>query len=135
VKLTFTYLEAVISYMKDSVLEPYFVPGEEDLLAMTTQLKNVKNFNKQNIYKADGVVRLNKLDDMEILVLETASPFGVDERSKIAFANSKGMFALLSMLKTIADKYTFASVDELLGVTVVYIKKGDIYASLYFKRD
>lgn len=68
--------------MKQNPLEPYFVPGEEELLAMTNQLKQYKNFNMRKFYKADGAIRLNKLDDLEILVLETADPFQVNEHAK-----------------------------------------------------
>jgi hypothetical protein len=41
---------------------------------------------------------------------------------KITFDNSKGMFALLAMLKNIADKYTFASVDEFRKLKLHFVQ-------------
>ncbi|KAI8091240.1 uncharacterized protein B0P05DRAFT_462896 [Gilbertella persicaria] len=111
--MIFPCLEAMLSLMKDNDFEPYFVPGEDELEAMTKQLKKMGGKgDKRKIYKADGVIRLAQEDDLEILVLETAGAFGHDDHAKAAFDNSKGMFASLAMLKTIADKYKFASVTE-----------------------
>ncbi|KAF1797067.1 hypothetical protein FB192DRAFT_1402009 [Mucor lusitanicus] len=80
---------------------------------MTIQLKKMgQKMDKRKIYKADGIIRLAAYKDLEVLVLETAGAFGVDENEKSTFDNSKGMFALLAMLKTIADQYKHASIEE-----------------------
>ncbi|KAG1167140.1 hypothetical protein G6F46_007308 [Rhizopus delemar] len=116
--MIFPAFQAMMTLMKKNGYEPYFIPGEEELVAMTVQLKRMGIMvNKRQIYRADGVVRLAAIKDLEVVVLETAGPFGSDDRSKSAFDNSKGMFALLVMLKTIADIFKQIStpvVDELL---------------------
>jgi hypothetical protein len=111
--MIFPCFEAMIALMKKNEQVSYFVPGEEELVAMTTQLKRPDfKVNKRKIYKADGVVRIDEFDDLEVLVLETAGPFGNDDHAKISFDNSKEMFALLAVLKKITDIYKYASVDE-----------------------
>ncbi|KAI8091227.1 uncharacterized protein B0P05DRAFT_624970, partial [Gilbertella persicaria] len=67
---------------------------------------------KKNI-QADKIIRLAELDDLEVLVLETAGAFGHEDHEKIAFDNSKGIFTLLAMLETVADNYKYASVESL----------------------
>ncbi|KAG1047906.1 hypothetical protein G6F43_009672 [Rhizopus delemar] len=118
--------------MKKNDYEPYFVPGEEELVAMTVQLKRMGVMvNKRQIYRADGVVRLAAIKDLEVVVLETAGPFGSDDRSKIAFDNSKGMFALLAMLKTIADMFKYASTDEFKKLKLYFVQISDKYLRLW----
>ncbi|KAI7888254.1 uncharacterized protein EV154DRAFT_518432 [Mucor mucedo] len=71
---------------------------------MKTQLKSTrKSEDQRKIYKADDVVRTT--GTLEILLLETAGPFNHIDLPKPSFDNSKGMFGLLFMLKTLADKY------------------------------
>ncbi|KAI7903809.1 uncharacterized protein BX663DRAFT_530525 [Cokeromyces recurvatus] len=111
--MVFPCLQAIATMMKKSEYMPYFVPGEEELVAMTVQLKEMGyKEDKRKIYRADGVLRLAKFSDLEVLVLETAGAFGYNDKAKIAFDNSKGMFALLAMLKTVADTFKYASADE-----------------------
>jgi hypothetical protein len=40
-----------------------------------------------------------------VLLLETAGSFQNKDERKISFDNIKGMFALLGMMKTVADRY------------------------------
>ncbi|KAG1050841.1 hypothetical protein G6F43_006907 [Rhizopus delemar] len=111
--MVFPCFEAVISMMKKNECTPYFVPGEDELEAMAAQLKKMgQKTDKRKIYKADGIIRLEAYKDLEVLILETAGAFGHEDHAKTAFDNSKGMFALLAMLKTIADRYKHASVEE-----------------------
>lgn len=92
--LIFPCLEAMVKLMKEHKQKPYFVPGEEGLELMASVLKNLgEKFDNRKIYKADGVVRLGGHEDTEILVLETAGPFNMDDNSKITFDNSKGMLS------------------------------------------
>ncbi|PHZ13764.1 uncharacterized protein RHIMIDRAFT_280416 [Rhizopus microsporus ATCC 52813] len=98
--------------VKKNGYEPYFVPREEELVAMTVQLKSMHaTFNKRQVYRVDGV-RLGAAEDVEVAILETAGPFKSDDKLKVTFDNSKGMLALLAMLKTIADMYKYALIDE-----------------------
>lgn len=82
--------------LKNSSSSPYFIPGEEELKAMTTQLSKMGKKKQSNYYKADEVVRLHEQDVLEVLLVETAGLFS-------SFDNSKSMFAFLAMQKKIAD--------------------------------
>lgn len=68
---------------------PFFLPGEEELVAMTVQLKTMKSkADHRKIYKADGIIR-NK-DDLEVMMVETAGKYGSTDNAKATFDNSKG---------------------------------------------
>ncbi|KAG0737745.1 hypothetical protein G6F23_010155 [Rhizopus arrhizus] len=119
----FPCFEAVLAMMKKNGHAPYFVPGEDELEAMTAQLKKWdKKQTSEKIYKADGIIRLETYMNLEVLILETAGAFGHEDCTKTAFDNSKGMFALLSMLKTIADKYKHASVEEFSKLKLYFVQ-------------
>ncbi|GAA5803792.1 hypothetical protein HPULCUR_009277 [Helicostylum pulchrum] len=60
-------IKEIMGLLKNSSSSPYFIPGEEELKAMTTQLSK-----------------------MEVLLVETAGLFS-------SFDNSKSMFAFLAM--------------------------------------
>lgn len=60
--------------------------------------------------------------DLEVLILETAGAFDHDDNSKTSFGNSKGMFALLAILKTIADQYNLASVEEFSKLKLFFVQ-------------
>ena len=110
--MIFPCFEAVLTMMKKHEHAPYFVPGEDELESMTAQLKKMgQKTDKRKIYKADGIIRL-----------ETAGAFGHEDYAKTAFDNSKGMFALLSMLKTIADQYKHASVEEFSKLKLYFVQ-------------
>ena len=98
---------------------PFFVPGEEGLNAMTSTSIKTKTDHRK-MYKADGIVR--DKDEQEVMIVETAGPFKKDDPRKIAFDSSKGMFALLAMLKTIADKHAFASCESFKKLELLYLQ-------------
>ncbi|CEG76075.1 hypothetical protein RMATCC62417_11017 [Rhizopus microsporus] len=105
-------LMATISVMEYQY-SSYFVRGEEDLTSMAIQLvKMGAKIDKRMIYKAGGVVRLTGLQNLEVMVLETADPYSRHDQTKTAFDNTKGMFALLAMLKTVADTFENAKVEQ-----------------------
>ncbi|ORE02726.1 hypothetical protein BCV72DRAFT_317094, partial [Rhizopus microsporus var. microsporus] len=81
--------------------------------------------DKRKIYNADGIICLAELGDLEALVLETAGAFDHGNHAKIAFDNSKGMFSLLAMLKTVADKYKHASADEFRPSKPYFVQLSD----------
>ena len=60
--------------------------------------------------------------DLEVLILETAGAFGHEDHAKTTFDNSKGMFALLAMLKTIADRYKHASVEGFSKLKLYFVQ-------------
>ncbi|ORE16848.1 hypothetical protein BCV71DRAFT_236337 [Rhizopus microsporus] len=94
----------------DQVMEP----GSDPYTSSSHNINNLtgQKTDKRKIYKADGIIRLETYMDLEVLILETASDFSHGNYPKTAFDNSKDTFALLSMLKTIADQYKHASVEE-----------------------
>ncbi|KAG1157186.1 hypothetical protein G6F37_006929 [Rhizopus arrhizus] len=123
---------SVLAMMKKNEHAPYFVPGEDELEAMTAQLKKMgQRTDKRKIYKADGIIRLERYMNLEVLILETAGAFGHEDYTKTAFDNSKGMFALLSMLKTIADQYKHASVEEFSKLKLYFVQPSGYHIRLW----
>ncbi|KAG1034125.1 hypothetical protein G6F43_013459 [Rhizopus delemar] len=117
-------LEATIDLLYNaSHSEPYYVPGEEPLEAMIQQLALVgSKVDRRKGYNADGVVRLRACYDVEVLLLETAGHFQSNDTRKICFDNSKGMFALLAMLKNIADRFSRASPEAFQKLKLYFIQ-------------
>ncbi|KAG1084253.1 hypothetical protein G6F42_021868 [Rhizopus arrhizus] len=112
----FSCFKAMLSMIKKNEHAPYFIPGEFELAAMTVQLKKMGfKADKRKIYKADGIIRLAELG-------ETAGAFGHGDHAKTSFDNSKGMFALLAMLKTVADYYKYASVEEFRKLKLYFVQ-------------
>ncbi|KAI9022744.1 hypothetical protein CLU79DRAFT_702078, partial [Phycomyces nitens] len=133
--MVYPCLEAMLGMMKGNIYKPYFIPGEDELAAMTVQLSKMGfKEDKRKIYKADGVIRLAELEDLEDLVLETARAFSHVDHAKTAFDNSKGMFALLAMLTTIADSYKHASVEEFRKLKLYFVQPSgrQYYKQLFY---
>jgi hypothetical protein len=109
-------------------MKPYYVPGEEPLNAMNKQLRIIgAKVDKRKVYLADGVVRLQELNDLEVLLLETSGSYQNKDERKISFDNIKGMFALLGMMKTVADQYSHASVESFQKLKLYYIQASGKY--------
>lgn len=73
--LIFPCCVAAVSMVQHKLV-PYFVPGEEEPVAMTTQLvKMGQKVDKCKIYKADGIVLLQGWGHLEVLLVETAGPY------------------------------------------------------------
>lgn len=100
---------------------PFFLPGEEKLAAMTKQIKTLKGkLDNRKVYKADGIVCHQ--NGLELMLLETAGSFKSNDAAKATFDNSKGMFGLLAMLKTIADRYHFASCESFKKLKLLFLQ-------------
>lgn len=115
-RLLYPCIEATVTFLKNtSELEP--------LRAMTEQLviigSKVDNGKK---YNADGIIRLRGLFDLEILLLETAGCFLNKDERKISFDNVKGVFALLAMIKTVADRFSYASVELFKKLKLYFVQ-------------
>lgn len=54
------------------------------------------------------------------MLLETAGVFKKDDGLKVALENSKGMFALLAILKTVSDKYSLARAESFKKLKLLY---------------
>lgn len=96
-------------------------PGEEELLSMTKQLQQQRQTDTWHKYNADGIVRFNQID--EILILETSSAYEKATSDKPAFDHYKAMFELLSVLRTLTEKYPYTPFDEykLLNIHFIHI--------------
>lgn len=121
--LLFPCLLATICLLqKKTVLGPVFVPGEEPLQAMSHVLEQSKvKTNGRKTYHADAIFRLGNLSGLEVLLPETAGPFKAANDRKMAFDNIKRMFALLAMVKTVADTFPYASVTTFRRLKLFFI--------------
>lgn len=90
---------------------------------MTKQLKAMGiEVDQRKVYKTGGIVRLN--ENEEVLLVETAGPYLNDNPTKLSLDNSKGMFGLLAMMKTIADKYRYCSKDIFKQLKLLFLQPG-----------
>lgn len=64
----------------------YSCEGEVCLQSMSTQLKSLNMMvDDRNMYKADGLIRLDGYKILEILILETSLHFGCADQRKSKF--------------------------------------------------
>lgn len=102
-----------------------FKMGEALLISMKKQLKDDDD---SNLYKADGIIKLYSLRELEVLLLETSSYFGSKDKTKASFDHHKGLFGALSMLKTIADEFYLGIAEVLSRVKVLFVHaSGTLY--------
>ncbi|KAI7858097.1 hypothetical protein BDC45DRAFT_434229 [Circinella umbellata] len=95
-----------------------FFPREEQLLSMTKQLKNNNTqYDERLCYKSDAKTGGN----MELVLLETSNSYDDTTNKKVNFDFHKGMFGTVAMLKTIADKYNYASFDSFKKLKLYFI--------------
>ncbi|KAG1055661.1 hypothetical protein G6F43_002404 [Rhizopus delemar] len=81
-----------------------FDVGERFLKAMGQQIKYIGiNTQSKSQYKADGIVSLYGVDNMEVLLLETSGHFKNDDQTKIPFDHHKALYGTLAMLKCAAN--------------------------------
>lgn len=122
--LAYPCLLATATFLQEATpLEPYFTPGEEPLQAMIQQLTIMgPKVDKRKTYNADGAIRLHELYDLETLLLETAGSFQSKDERKISFGNIKGMFALLAMMKTVADRFDYTSVELFKKLKLYFVQ-------------
>lgn len=121
--MVFPCFEVMLDMVKRNKHAPYFIPGEIELAAMTVQLTKMGlKTDKRKIYKVDATVRLAELGDLEVVILETAGAFGHEDHAKTSFDNSKRMFALLAMLKTVADHYKHAFAEEFRKLKLYFVR-------------
>ncbi|CAO3641510.1 unnamed protein product [Mucor hiemalis] len=63
--MLFPCFEALVDLMKSNKPIPYFIPGEYELDALTTQLEKMgQKLNKRKIFKADRIMRLENFHDV-----------------------------------------------------------------------
>ena len=102
-----------------------FFPGEEQLVYMTTQLRNNDcGYDERSYYKGDAILRcLNKKTggNMEIVLLETSNGYNNASDKKINFDFHKGMYGTVAMLKTIADRYNYAPFEFFKDLKLYFV--------------
>ncbi|CAO3614865.1 unnamed protein product [Mucor hiemalis] len=126
----FRFMNILLEQFEKHEAFPFFLPGEEELIAMSKQLQSFNlKLGDRKIYKADGIVR--DRNDLELMLLETTGSLGEEDPIKASLDNSKGMFALLSMLKTVADRYTFASCESFKKVKLLYLQASGCHIRLW----
>lgn len=81
--------------------------------------------DEKSCYKTDGLIKVFGFKKLELLVLETSGPYENTDRVKLKFDHHKGMFGMLAMLKTIADEYHFASVENFSKFKVFFLNGAD----------
>lgn len=77
--------------------------------------------NDKSQYKADGLIKLYGIKNLEVLLLETSGSFNNSDKVKINFDHHKGTFGSLAMLKTVADGFCFASVETFKKLKVFFV--------------
>ena len=107
-----------------------FIPGEVPLESMTTQLTNLKKTLAPNEkYYADGVVSYLNND---ICIYEASGPFGTKEKSKQNFDFHKALFGLLSCIATIAQSYSYASLETFSKLKLYFVQTKGIVIILHY---
>ncbi|CEG71361.1 hypothetical protein RMATCC62417_07106 [Rhizopus microsporus] len=103
---------------------------------MSKQLKlSGQQEDDRNCYKADGVFRLLKLCNIEVLLLEASGAYGSTDKTKKPFDHHKGMFGMLPMLKSTLDEFRYASVEIFDEVKVLFIHAAASCAAVNQKHD
>ncbi|KAJ8661500.1 hypothetical protein O0I10_002766 [Lichtheimia ornata] len=78
---------------------------------MSTQLNSQGLTNGRYRYCADGIISVDDFSGLEILLTEVSSGFGNSDTSKISFDHYKVLFGMLSMIRTLAQRYNKGSLD------------------------
>lgn len=99
-----------------------FRPGEVRSKPISKQLKKsgILKDDKYN-YLADGIIKLHGLKEIEILLIDTLWHLRCTGKSKHSFDHHKGIFGSLSMLKNIADVFSFAKLDTFSTIKIFFL--------------
>lgn len=89
---------------------------------MKAILKILSWADHRKSHLTDAIIRLNKLCGLEVFLLETAGFFNHKDQRKISFDNVKGMFALLATVKSVADTFSFASVESFKKLKLYFVQ-------------
>lgn len=74
--------------------------------------------SSDEMFKADGVVKTNNI---EICLLETSGPYGIQDRSRFGKDHVKGSFGALTFLRNILKKFYFASESTMHELRVLFV--------------
>jgi hypothetical protein len=109
---------------------PQFKVGETQLKSISKRKMNNSDeddsSDESTSYKANGIISLHTLNKLEILLLESSNHFGSTDSSKSSFDHHKGLYGALSMLKAIADNYSYGSLETFGKVKVFFVHAADM---------
>lgn len=129
---TWPYLHLIGKSINSHDCKGYFVQGQPFLESMSHQLKATGvSVNEKSQYKTDGMIKLFGLKNLELLLLETSGHFSNSDNVKIKLDHHKGIYGILAMLKCIADKYSFASVEKFSRVKVFFLHAAETKLHLW----
>ncbi|PHZ09865.1 uncharacterized protein RHIMIDRAFT_239980 [Rhizopus microsporus ATCC 52813] len=89
--------------------------------ALTAMKRQIKGDGDASIYLADDIIKLYGLCELEVPLLETSSHFGREDKAKSSFDHHKGLFGGLSMLKIIADKFSYGLIEAFSKLKVLFV--------------
>ncbi|CAO3679486.1 unnamed protein product [Rhizopus stolonifer] len=129
------YLHLIGKSINSHDCKGYFVQGQSLLESMSNQLKAAGvSVDEKSQYKTDGMIKLFGLKNLELLLLETSGHFSNRDNVKIKLDHHKGIYGILAMLKCIADKFTFASVEKFSRVKVFFLHAAETKLHLWSVR-
>jgi hypothetical protein len=105
-------LKLIIKFSKSrEESQTRFFYDKEKPMCVYEELKKFEpDLDRRNRCNADGVVRLGSYDDLEVMLLEASSKYGLNNKTKHAADHLKGQFALLGMFEKIANTYQRACI-------------------------
>lgn len=103
---------------------PEFKAGLALLKAVIIQLKDA---TEATLYKADSIITLYGIKQLEILVLETSSYFGSTDKTKRIFDHHKGVIGAVNMFRTISKKCTYGSVKTFAEIKIFFLHAAGMY--------
>ncbi|KAI9486425.1 MAG: hypothetical protein EXX96DRAFT_626596 [Benjaminiella poitrasii] len=98
-----------------------FLPEVVELKAMTTQLRNKGLIDGRYKYQSDGLICVDDLSGLETLLTEISSGYDSSDDSKVSFDHYKEVFGMLSMMRTIAQKYNKGTFDTFRKLKVYFL--------------
>ncbi|KAG1150125.1 hypothetical protein G6F37_000614 [Rhizopus arrhizus] len=117
--LTLPCLKVSVQMIRKNGYKVTTFPGEEELEAMKKQQQSQRLTDNRHKYKAGGIVRYDS--NNEILFMETSAAYNNAPSEKCSFDHYKAMFGLLAMIKTLSDKYQYASFEVLKKLKLHFI--------------
>ncbi|KAG0945455.1 hypothetical protein G6F57_003976 [Rhizopus arrhizus] len=121
-----SFLEVISKSIRTNDCKADFVKEQPILESMTKQLKTLGHFvDDKSQYKSDG------LKEIELLLVEVSGCFNNKDKVKLNFDHHKGMFGALAMIKSIADQYEYASVDQFEKVKVFFLNAAGRHLNLW----
>ncbi|KAG0176978.1 hypothetical protein DFQ29_005380 [Apophysomyces sp. BC1021] len=116
----------LVAASASSESEVLMTPGETPLLAMNSD--NKAKEDNRCVFNVDSTLRVDTLDNAEILTLEATGAYGFKDRSRCGYDYVKGAFSCLAMLRKPAHAYNSAGFElfSKLRMYFLHSKEGKI---------